>query len=81
MDDTGQMWGLVEPGTRWQLIVRAGASGARMALLNTPLEARKLGLIPEREAFQPGLPRSINPCRRSQRRSPRRTSSRSTTGD
>lgn len=53
IDSTGQMWGLVEPGMRWQLTVRAGAAGVRMALLNAAEDARKRGLSLA-EAFQRG---------------------------
>jgi hypothetical protein len=55
IDQTGQMWGVVEPGIRWQLVVRAGAAGVRMALLNAVKDARKRGLS-LREAFQGGYP-------------------------
>lgn len=44
IDPTGQMWGLVPPGVRWQLVVRAGASGVRMALLNSIENGREQGL-------------------------------------
>ncbi len=54
IDSTGQMWGLVEPGMRWQLTVRAGASGVRMALLNAIPDARASGLKLN-AAFQRGF--------------------------
>lgn len=53
IDLNGQMWGLVEPGTRWQLTVRAGASGVRMALLNATQNARQQN-IKMSEAFRRG---------------------------
>jgi hypothetical protein len=54
IDRSGQMWGLVSPGTLWQLSVRAGASGIRMALLNAVSDGRERGLS-LREAFQRGF--------------------------
>ncbi len=51
----GQMWGLVEPGIRWQLILKAGAARVRMALLNALPDGRKLGKS-LRETFQRGMP-------------------------
>lgn len=55
IDSKGQMWGLVKDDTRWQLVVRAGASGVRMALLNAPEDAKKKKLN-LRQAFQRGYP-------------------------
>ncbi len=51
----GQMWGLVEPGIRWQLILKAGAARIRMALLNALPDGRELGKT-LRETFQRGMP-------------------------
>ena len=53
--DLGQMWGLVEPGTQWQLVLKAGAGRVRMALLNALPDGRaqKKTL---RETFQRGFP-------------------------
>ena len=53
IDKSGQMWGLVEPDIRWQLVVRAGIAGVRMALLNAADDARERGLS-LRDAFQHG---------------------------
>ena len=44
LDSDGQMWGVVEPITRWQLVLRAGAVRTRMALLNADPEGRAKGL-------------------------------------
>ena len=57
IDPAGQMWGLVEPGMRWQLIVRSGSTGVRMALLNAAQNARKRGLTLD-QAFRRGY--SVN---------------------
>lgn len=54
IDKTGQMWGVVEPGTQWQLAVRAGAAGVRMALLNAVENGREKGLD-LRKTFQRGF--------------------------
>jgi len=54
IDQNGQVWGLVERGMRWQLVVRAGASGVRVALLNSIPDAR--GEMPMRDAFGRGYP-------------------------
>ena len=53
IDKSGQMWGLVEPDIRWQLVVRAGVAGVRMALLNAVEDGRERGLS-LRDAFQRG---------------------------
>ena len=53
--ETGQMWGLVERGMRWQMVVRAGAAGVRMALLNVDPDAREKGLS-LKAAFKRGFP-------------------------
>ena len=55
VDPTGQMWGLVEPGTRWQMILRAGAGRVRLALLNALPEARAQRFS-VRDVFQRGFP-------------------------
>jgi hypothetical protein len=49
----GQMWGVVDPEIRWQLILRAGAARIRMALLNALSGGRKQGKD-LRETFQRG---------------------------
>ncbi len=54
VDETGQMWGLVAPEIRWQLILRAGAARVRMALLNAVPDGREQGLS-LRETFQRGF--------------------------
>ncbi len=54
MDEHGQMWGLVEPDIRWQIILRAGATRIRMALLNALENGRELGLD-LRGTFQRGF--------------------------
>lgn len=51
--DGGQMWGLVEPDIRWQLVLKAGAARVRMALLNAQTDGREQGLS-LRETFQRG---------------------------
>ncbi len=53
VDELGQMWGLVSPDIRWQLILRAGAARVRMALLNALPDGRKRELT-LRETFQRG---------------------------
>ncbi len=53
VERNGQMWGLVNRDIRWQLIVRAGATRVRMALLNALKDGRERGLT-ERETFLRG---------------------------
>lgn len=52
----GQMFGLVPPGTHWQLILRSGAAGAtRMALLNVAPDLVEANLS-LRQALHTGYP-------------------------
>lgn len=53
IDTTGQMWGLVKPGMRWELTVGAGAGDVRMVLLNSVPDGRQKGLD-LRRTFQRG---------------------------
>ncbi len=55
VDPGGQMWGLVERGVRWQLILRAGAGRVRTALLNALPDGRERRRS-LRETFQRGFP-------------------------
>ncbi len=54
IDKQGQMWGLIKPEVRWQLTVRAGASGVRMALLNAAAPGTQ-GQASSSQAFRRGF--------------------------
>lgn len=51
----GQMWGLLMPGTRWQLILRAGTAKNRMILMNLDPELSTNLEMKPREAMRTGF--------------------------
>jgi hypothetical protein len=53
IDATGQMWGLVRPGMRWEMTVGAASGNVRMVLLNSVPDGRQRGLD-MRRTFQRG---------------------------